>query len=93
MAARRTLLACLGWLLLGGAVVAANAQPLATTGRVSTTAESVCALRAIGAKHPDPKIRNPDYFAEQFVSAEFWRASPFRDDPNRARHNPIYFLG
>jgi methyltransferase (TIGR00027 family) len=58
---------------------------------VSTTAESVCALRAVAAKHPDPKIRNPDYLAEQFVGAEFWRASPFRDDPGRARHNPNYF--
>jgi methyltransferase (TIGR00027 family) len=48
-------------------------------------------LRAIAAKHLDPKVRNPDYLAEKFVSAEFWRASPFRDDPDRARHNPNYF--
>ena len=80
----------LGLLLLGVAVVA-NAQTLATSGRVSTTAESVCALRAIAAKHPDPKIRNPDYLAEKLVSAEFWRTSPLRDDPDRARHNPNYF--
>ena len=86
----RRLLTSPGWLLLGLALVA-SAQTLATSGRVSTTAESVCALRAVAAKHLDPKIRNPDYLAEKFVSAEFWRTSPFRDDPDRARHNPNYF--
>jgi methyltransferase (TIGR00027 family) len=90
MAAGRRLLTSPGWLLLGVALVA-NGQTLATSGRVSTTAESVCALRAIAAKHVDPKIRNPDYLAEKFVGAEFWRASPLRDDPDRARHNPNYF--
>jgi methyltransferase (TIGR00027 family) len=90
MPAGRRLLTSPGWLLLGLALVA-NAQTLATSGRVSTTAESVCALRAVAAKHLDPKVRNPDYLAEKFVSAEFWRASPFRDDPDRARHNPNYF--
>src|SRR5439155_1307747 len=90
MPAGRRLLTAPGWLVLGLAL-AANAQTLATSGRVSTTAESVCVLRAIAAKHLDPKVRNPDYLAEKFVSAEFWRASPFRDDPDRARHNPNYF--
>jgi methyltransferase (TIGR00027 family) len=89
MAARR-LLTSPGWLLLGLALVA-DAQTLATSGRVSTTAESVCVLRAVAAKHPDPKVRNPDYLAEKFVSEEIWRASPLRDDPARARHNPNYF--
>src|SRR5215813_3615167 len=79
-----------GWLLLGVALVA-EAQTLATSGRVSTTAESVCVLRAVAAKHPDAKIRNPDYLAEKFVSPEVWRTSPFRNDPERARHNPNYF--
>jgi hypothetical protein len=83
-------LASAAWLLLGVALVA-NGQTLATSGRVSTTAEAVCVLRAIAAKHPDSKIRNPDYLAEKLVSAEFWRTSPFRDDPDRARHNPNYF--
>jgi methyltransferase (TIGR00027 family) len=77
--------------LLGLALVASCAQTLATSGRVSTTAESVCALRAIAAKHPDSKVRNPDYLAEKFVSEAFWRASPYQDDPDRARHNPNYF--
>jgi len=90
MAAGRRLLTLLGSLLLRVALVASG-QTLATSGRVSTTAESVCVLRAIAAKHPDPKIRNPDYLAEKFVSPEFWRTSPFRDDPDRARHNPNYF--
>src|SRR5262247_1179815 len=90
MAAGRRLLTSPGWLLLGVAL-SVNAQTLATSGRVSTTAESVCVLRAVAAKHPDPKIRNPDYLAEKFVSAEVWRTSPFRTDPDRARHNPNYF--
>ena len=90
MAATRALLTSPGWLLVGVALVA-NAQTLASSGRVSTTAESVCALRAVAARHTDPKIRNPDYLAEKLVGPEFWRASPFRDDPGRARHNPNYF--
>ena len=90
MAAARKILTSPGWLVLAVALVA-NAQTLATSGRVSTTAESVCVLRAVAAKHPDPKIRNPDYLAEKFVSEEFWRTSPFRTYPDRARHNPNYF--
>ena len=90
MATGRRLLTSPGWLLLGVALVAYG-QTLATSGRVSTPAESVCVMRAIAAKHADPKIRNPDYLAEKFVSAEVWRASPFRDNPDRARHNPVYF--
>jgi methyltransferase (TIGR00027 family) len=66
-------------------------RTLAASGRVSTTAEAVCVLRAIAAKHPDPKLRNPDYLAEKFVSAEIWRTSPYRNDPDRARSNPNYF--
>src|SRR5207245_10754511 len=53
MLAGRRLLTAPGWLVLGLAL-AANAQTLATSGRVSTTAESVCVLRAIAAKHLDP---------------------------------------
>ena len=90
MAVGRRVLKSPGWLLLGVALVA-NAETPATSGRVSTTAESVCMLRAVAAKHPDAKIRNPDYLAEKFVSAELWRTSPFRTDPDRARHNPNYF--
>ena len=84
------LLGLTGWLILGLAFVA-SAQTLATSGKVSATAESVCALRAAGAKHPDPKVRNPDYLAERFVGDAFWQASPLRTHPERARHNPIFF--
>ena len=45
-----------------------SAKTLAASGRVSATAEAVCVLRAMASKHPDPKIRNPDYLAEKFVS-------------------------
>ena len=80
-----------GWLALGLALMASCAQTLATSGRVSQTAESVCALRAVAARHPDPKVRNPDYLAERFVDEAFWRASPYRTHPERARHSPSYF--
>lgn len=80
-----------GWLLLGLALVAGSAQTLVSSGRVSLTAEAVCALRAVAAKHPDPKVRNPDYLAERFVDEAFWRASAWRYAPERARHNPNYF--
>ena len=92
---RRRRLESPGWMLLGLALMAscasASAQTLATSGKVSVTAESVCALRAVGAQHPDPKVRNPDYLAEKFVDEAFWRASPLRANPERARHNPTYF--
>jgi methyltransferase (TIGR00027 family) len=91
MTTRRRGLTSPGWLLLGCALVASCAQTLATSGQVSVTAESVCALRAVAAKHPDPKVRNPDYLAEKFVSEAFWRTTPYRGDPERARHNPNYF--
>jgi methyltransferase (TIGR00027 family) len=81
-----------GWLLLGLALLASCAQTLAASGRVSQTAEAVCALRAVAAQHPDPKVRNPDYLAERFVGEAFWQASPYRSDPARARHNPNYFF-
>jgi len=45
-------------------------------GKTSYTAEVVCAFRAIAAKDPDPKTRNPDYLAGQFVSPEFSNRFP-----------------
>jgi len=48
--------------------------------QVSWTAEGVAAMRAIAAQHPDPKIRCPDDLAGRFVSAEFYRYSPFAPD-------------
>ena len=44
------------------------------------TALTVAAQRAIGARCPDPMLRNPDYLAEKFlgpeVRAELARRSP-----------------
>ena len=37
-------------------------------GKTSYTADAVCAFRSIGALDPDPKTRNPDYMAKQFVN-------------------------
>jgi methyltransferase (TIGR00027 family) len=42
---------------LAGPAVAVN------PGEVSGTAEATCAFRAIGAQHPDPRLRNADGFA------------------------------
>jgi methyltransferase (TIGR00027 family) len=35
-------------------------------GEVSRSAEAVCGFRALGAQHPDPKLRNPDHLASRF---------------------------
>ena len=35
-------------------------------GEVSRSAEAVCAFRALGAQHADPKLRNPDHLAAKF---------------------------
>jgi methyltransferase (TIGR00027 family) len=37
-------------------------------GKTSITAEAVCAFRSIAALDPDPKTRNPDYMAKNFVN-------------------------
>src|SRR5215212_4007185 len=37
-------------------------------GQPLSTAEWVCLYRAIAAKHPDPKLRNPDDLAEKLCS-------------------------
>ncbi|HSO20514.1 MAG TPA: class I SAM-dependent methyltransferase, partial [Desulfosarcina sp.] len=37
-------------------------------GKTSTTAEVVCAFRSIAALDPDPKTRNPDYMAKDFIN-------------------------
>jgi methyltransferase (TIGR00027 family) len=54
--ARASIAACAAALL----IPAAHAVP---PGKVSTTAEAVCAYRALAAQHPDPKLRNPDDLA------------------------------
>jgi len=98
MATRRRAFAYLAWALLGLPLAAGCATSLAASGRVSWTAESVCALRAIAAKDPDPKVRNPDYLAERFVSAAFWHDWPYRNDYRQARSvierhgSPNYFF-
>ena len=39
-------------------------------GKPAVTALETTAYRAIGAKHPDPTIRNDDYLAERFLGTE-----------------------
>jgi len=45
-------------------------------GQTSYTAELVCAYRALGARDPDPKTRNPDDLAQQFVNPELIARMP-----------------
>ena len=49
----------LGWVFVALASTALAVPP----GEISSSAETVCMLRAIGAGHPDPKLRNPDTLA------------------------------
>lgn len=53
--------------------------------RPSWTAETNAAFRAIAAKDPDSRVRNPDYMAGDFVSAEFWSRSVLSPDFEEAR--------
>ncbi len=53
--------------LLGAAWSQAQGKP----GKMSYTALAVCGLRALGARDPDPKTRNPDYLAEKFLPPGF----------------------
>ena len=55
-------------LLICGMVAAA--VPVAQTGRPSATALEMTAYRALGAKHPDPSIRNADRLAERFLGVD-----------------------
>lgn len=50
--------------------IAAAAMPAAQTGRPSATALEMTAYRALGAKHPNPTIRNADRLAEPFLGVE-----------------------
>ena len=57
-----------------GALAVFGFAPLAIRavepGKPAVTALETTAYRAIGAKHPDPNIRNDDYLAERFLGAE-----------------------
>ena len=55
-------------LLICGMVTAV--VPAAQTGRPSATALEMTAYRALGAKHPDPSIRNADRLAERFLGVD-----------------------
>src|SRR5262245_11099121 len=57
----RLRLAAVGWTLL--AVVTTALEP----GLPSKTAVYIAAARAIGARNPDDKQRNPDYLAIKFL--------------------------
>lgn len=50
------MLACAG-------LLAAQSALAVRPGEVSYTAEAVCVFRAIGAQHPDPRLRNGDHLA------------------------------
>jgi methyltransferase (TIGR00027 family) len=51
-------------------VICEIAAAAAQTGRPSATALEMTAYRALGAKHPNPAIRNADRLAERFLGVE-----------------------
>ncbi len=60
----------LSLIILAGPVYAVD------PGKTSYTAEAVCAFRSIAALDPDPKTRNPDYMAAEFVNPAFKHRFP-----------------
>ena len=59
-----TMLLCILWGVWSIPALAVEA------GRISYTAEAVCAFRSIAALDPDPKTRNPDHMAKHFINPE-----------------------
>src|SRR3982750_4601544 len=53
-------------------------------GKPSVTSLNTTVSRAIGARHPDPSIRNLDYLAEKFIGPEE-RAILAERDPDRLK--------
>jgi methyltransferase (TIGR00027 family) len=65
----RNLTACLAGSVIVGFALSVSIRAV-EPGKPSVTALEVTAYRAIGAKHPDPAIRNGDYLAERFLGSE-----------------------
>jgi len=65
MAGRRVVMVWLG--VVAVALLLAASARAVPEGKVSVTAMGACRWRAIGAKDPDLKTRNPDYLAEKFM--------------------------
>jgi hypothetical protein len=63
------------------------ALPAVEPGKPSLSALEVTAYRAIGAKHPDPAIRNGDSLAERFLGPEqsLRVRDPYADPAHRHR--------
>ena len=64
-------------------LIAALSSPAAQaveSGMLSITAEGVTAARALFAQHPDPKVRNDDHLAMQFVAPEYWHYNLMHPD-------------
>src|SRR5437667_2287594 len=64
-------------------------------GQPSRTSITVAALRAFGAREPDPSVRNPDYLAERLIGEAEYRLVPqhpvsraHRQDYREARKDP-----
>ncbi len=69
---RIAIISLLAACLLAADLLLATALALAVEpGHVSRTAQTTCSYRAIGAKDPDPKTRNPDYLAEKFMGQTY----------------------
>ncbi|MEO8716896.1 MAG: SAM-dependent methyltransferase [Burkholderiales bacterium] len=76
-------------------VVAAGALAVPAD-RVSWTAAAVCELRALGAQHPDPKLRNGDFLATRLCNPvrlprEYEAARDVMDD-NPEAHAGFFYV-
>lgn len=60
-----------GWLALVLLLALASPVEAVPPGQISWTSQVAAAYRALGAKNPDPKTRNPDYLAGRLVDKDF----------------------
>ncbi len=65
-------------LLAAAALLAAHAHAV-PPGQPSSTAEIVCAYRAVAAQNPDPRLRNPDYLAGKLCSRPLFLPEKYVD--------------
>ena len=66
-------------------VIGISSSEALKPGEVSLVAEMQAGFRAIAAMDPDEKVRNPDYLAEKFLTANFWFFGPLVKDYNKSR--------
>jgi methyltransferase (TIGR00027 family) len=84
-------------LLLLAALCCVQPAVAVRPGEVSSTAEAVCAYRAIAGQHPDPKLRNPDDLAAKLCRSrmplprDYVGARSYIDNSGEA-YAPYFFV-